>query len=289
MKRALGPLVAGVIPFNGAPALAANTGLIDERLMDGLRGIAGVAGEPGPLLGSEDELLADTGLQLPSEARRGLLAVIGLPGIRVAVELAQVQTDRRRVDADAARALRCRRRCSSRSTAWCSEPTRSRPRRGRGARAAVVSRAGTRVCPRQGPRRRASSRECTCSSSSRPSSGASPTGSRFPSELLAGLERLVTGRTPARRLGLEESAQPADLAEAALEQFRVWKMFENGGQASPAAQRIAETVTRSLQLIAKELQPGDRRYSPAQLPAGHRVAYAWGRLGRWDGVRHRGV
>jgi hypothetical protein len=78
----------------------------------------------------------------------------------------------------------------------------------------------------------------------------------LPAALLAALERLVTERTPARRLGLDDSARPADLAQAALEEFRLWKTFENGSQAPPAAQRIAEIVTRSLQLIARELQPG---------------------------------
>jgi hypothetical protein len=80
---------------------------------------------------------------------------------------------------------------------------------------------------------------------------------------LAGLERLVTARSPAGRLGIEEKAAGAELARAALSQFQSWKLFENSGRASPAERRLAGVVTRSLHLIAQQAKGPDPRLSAA--------------------------
>jgi len=204
-KRALGPLVAGVIPFSRTLAVAANTGIGVPEVRAALE------------LAQVEEL---TGVALTRMLRE-----------RSGVELVQLEIDGlvQRADAlKAAQGLGALERLSYRGPELAfvrdrAEEARFEPRMHVLELVEALDR-------------------CVADRTA------------LPSELLTGLERLVTGRTPARRLGLEEEAQPADLADGALEQFRAWKMFENGGQASPAAQRIAETVTRSLQLIAKELQ-----------------------------------
>jgi serine/threonine protein kinase len=84
-----------------------------------------------------------------------------------------------------------------------------------------------------------------------------------PEPLLAGLERLVTARSPAGRLGIDEKADGAELARAALSQFQSWKLFENSGRASPAERRLAGVVTRSLHLIAQQAKGSDPRLSAA--------------------------
>jgi hypothetical protein len=40
-----------------------------------------------------------------------------------------------------------------------------------------------------------------------------------------------------------------------MSRFRDWKMFENGGQASPPARRVARVVARSYEFIAREVRP----------------------------------
>lgn len=76
----------------------------------------------------------------------------------------------------------------------------------------------------------------------------------LPDQLLAELEQLVTARSPGGRLGIAGNARGAELAHAALSEFQSWKVFENSGRASPPARRIAQSVMRSLHLIAKQAE-----------------------------------
>jgi serine/threonine protein kinase len=85
----------------------------------------------------------------------------------------------------------------------------------------------------------------------------------LPDELLAELEQLVTARSPGGRLGIAENARGAELAEAALSEFQSWKVFENSGRASPPARRIAHSVLRSLNVIAKQADRDRTSVRPA--------------------------
>src|SRR5205807_6412766 len=89
-KRALGALVAGVIPCNAQLATAANAGVVTERLVAALRQIA-AAGAVGSILGSptpKRALLAESDPLLPPvDTRRELLELVGVTGIAYACEL----------------------------------------------------------------------------------------------------------------------------------------------------------------------------------------------------------
>lgn len=78
----------------------------------------------------------------------------------------------------------------------------------------------------------------------------------LPLELLQKLQRLATGRSVGERLGANAGAGAPELARVALSEYRTWKAFENGSHASPSARRVAETVSRSLQLIARQAERG---------------------------------
>jgi hypothetical protein len=79
----------------------------------------------------------------------------------------------------------------------------------------------------------------------------------LPQDLQRALERLVTGRSLGQRLGAPNGQGGPELTQQALAQYRDWKGFENGSHASPRARRVAETVARSLQLLAREAEePG---------------------------------
>jgi hypothetical protein len=79
-------------------------------------------------------------------------------------------------------------------------------------------------------------------------------GVDVPDELVAGLERLITGRTRAQRFGVAEEDRTADVRSAALAGFRAWKMFENAGNASPAGRRVARLVARSYEQYARDAE-----------------------------------
>jgi serine/threonine protein kinase len=78
----------------------------------------------------------------------------------------------------------------------------------------------------------------------------------LPSELMAELTRLITARTPAQRLGLEDGASDDDERAAARTALRGWKMYENGSQAAPSSRRVARVVARSYEFLAtRGLEP----------------------------------
>ncbi len=253
-KRDLGALVAGVIPFNGTCAVAANTGLIDERLVGALSQIAGFVPASGPWPASEEELVAAAAAQLPTQLVRELLAAIGLPGIRAAVELAPV--DELTVTG-VTRLLRERSGIESvqlEIDGLLQRADALKAARGLIALEQLSYRRPELVFVRDEAEQARFEPHMHVLDLVEALQRSVKEQIALPSELLAALERLVTARTPARRLGIDDPAPGADLAAAALENFRVWKTFENGGQASPAAQRVAAIVTRSLQLIAEEFR-----------------------------------
>ena len=74
----------------------------------------------------------------------------------------------------------------------------------------------------------------------------------LPAELMDELQRLVTARTPAQRLGLPADSTPDedDLRAAARSALRAWKIYENGSQAPPSSRRVARVVARSYEIMA---------------------------------------
>lgn len=76
-------------------------------------------------------------------------------------------------------------------------------------------------------------------------------GVEVPEGLLTRLKRLITGRTPAQRFGLEEGSGGEELRAAALDGFRAWKMYENAGNGTPASRRVARRVARSYEHYAR--------------------------------------
>jgi serine/threonine protein kinase len=251
-KRALGALVAGVVPCSAQLARAANAGMITERLVEALRRIA-QARMADSILGSsapEQLLLAEDDPQLPPlDIRRELLDVLGVCGISYARELNQageltvigltrrlrevsgIEEVRREIDGlqQRADALKAARGLAELEQASYRGPGLSF------LRDRVES---LRFEPRMHVLDLVQALErCVADDI------------ELPDELLAELERLVTAPSPGGRLGIAGNAEGAELTRAALAKFQSWKMFENSGRASPAARRIADVVMRSLHLI----------------------------------------
>jgi len=253
-KRALGPLVAGIVSLSPLLALPANAGLISEGMVSALVEIAALESRSADeVLASEYSLLEATGA--PSrQQRHELLALIGLRGVRAAVELAdtseltvagltrrlrelsgiddavrEIDGLQQRADAlKAARGLAALEQLSYRRPTLSFLRDQVESMRFEPAMHVVeLVRALERCVAEQ---------------------------IELPAELLARLERLVTARAPGGRLGIEDKADDRELHRAALAQFQTWKAFENGSQASPVAARVAQIVTRSLQLIAREAE-----------------------------------
>jgi serine/threonine protein kinase len=256
-KRGLGARVAGVSAFVGPLAEAANAGLIDDDHVAVLRGLAGLGAPARAALLRSPEALLGAPAPMSVADRSRLLAVMGLVGVGAALELADAEkltviglTRRlrelsgiedidREVDgfhqrADALKAAGALARLEELSFRWADlaflrdqvEAARLEP-------------------------------EMHLLDLTRAFERAVADDLDIPPELLETLERLITARTPAGRLGLaEDESDPANLAGAALDTFRAWKMFENGGQASPPARRVARVASRSFELLAKEAGGG---------------------------------
>jgi serine/threonine protein kinase len=75
---------------------------------------------------------------------------------------------------------------------------------------------------------------------------------QVPADLLSSLEKLITSRSPRERLGLLNDTNVEDLRAAAMEGFREWKSFENSGEASSKARRVARVVARSYEFYARD-------------------------------------
>ncbi len=253
-KRALGPLIAAVRPVSVTLAVAANAGLINQHVVDDLTTLAALERLAlAQQLSDEDSFL--TAASPPAVgSRRDLLQLIGLDGVRAAVDLAagdqltvagltrrlrelsgieQLVADidglQQRADAlKAAHALTALEQLSFHEPALAFlrdrvESTRFAPQM----HVIDLIRALDRVVEED---------------------------VELPGELRLRLEELVTGRSPSRRLGVDDHLPGPELVRAAHDQYRTWKAFENGSHASPAARRIAAVVARSLQLIADEVE-----------------------------------
>jgi hypothetical protein len=70
----------------------------------------------------------------------------------------------------------------------------------------------------------------------------------IPEALSDTVRRLLSAVTDAARVGLPEDATPSEVQAAAAEQVTYWRAYVNGGAATPAAVRVAETVSQSYEL-----------------------------------------
>ncbi len=259
-KPALGARAAAATAFVGPLAAAANSGVIDERHIDIIRRLAELdAPARDQLLASPEDLLGPES-SVATADRALVLDAIGLHGLRCGLDLAEanpaeltvigltrrlrelsgIEEIDRQIDgfqqrADALKAGAALARLEALSFRWPElaflrdqvEVARFEP----GMHVLDLTRAFERAVADD---------------------------VELPSELLAGLDRLVTAPTPAERMGLADDASPADLERAALDSFQAWKMFENTGQSGPAARRVARVAARSFELLAKEAaRPGD--------------------------------
>jgi serine/threonine protein kinase len=75
----------------------------------------------------------------------------------------------------------------------------------------------------------------------------------LPPDLIDELTRMMIGRTLALRLGLAPTATAAELGAAARGRVRSWKAFENSSGASARERRVARTVARSYEILANRL------------------------------------
>jgi serine/threonine protein kinase len=251
-KRALGALVARVVPCSARLARAANAGLISDPLVEALRRIA-AAGAADSILRSpapEQSLLAQDDPQLPPvDTRRELLDVLGITGISYARELDQageltvIGLTRRLREVSGIEEVRrgidgLHQRADALKAAWGL------------ARLEEVSYRGASVAfLRDRVESLRFEPEMHVLDLVRALERCVADEVELPDELLTELERLVTAPSPGGRLGISDRADGPELARAALSRFQSWKMFENSGRASPAARRIANVVMRSLHLI----------------------------------------
>jgi serine/threonine protein kinase len=260
-KSALGPMVAAVTPLRGLLAETANAGLVTNDDVALLGELARV--EPREELVSSTQAFLDAPSPISAEQRKSLLGRYGLYGMSCAFELADagqltgidlrrrlrevsgIEDVDREIDgfhqrADALQADRALDRLDELSYRW---PELSFLRdqvetiRLESAMHLVDLIRAFERCARGEV--------------------------DVPDELLEPLELLITARTPARRLGLSDEAGPAELHGAALAGFRAWKTFENAGQATPAAARVARAVARSYEFGARELQPAPDGAAPS--------------------------
>jgi hypothetical protein len=74
----------------------------------------------------------------------------------------------------------------------------------------------------------------------------------LPDRLREDLAQLLTGQSPAERVGLTERASPIQVAAGARESVARWRAFANGGSSCDTEERIARVVYRSFERMATE-------------------------------------
>jgi serine/threonine protein kinase len=253
LAEELGPRVTTVLPFAGLVAETANTGSLRARDVADLRDLALMDPDRRELLLASAEDFAGLPAPVPAERRRRLLDLLGVYGVRRALELAdagpltvvglvrwlreisgvealaeQVAGFHQRADVlKADRALTALERLAYDGP--LRELIRDRVE-------------ALRVRPEMHLLDLIAAFE-------RCAGGAID----LPEEMVEELERLMTNRTLAARLGLEPDAGPVELRAAARDRVRAWKAFENGSGASPRERRAARTVARSYEIIANQV------------------------------------
>jgi serine/threonine protein kinase len=250
LRRRLGPRAAVVVPTRGLLAEAANVGTLGDRETELLARLARLPPEIRAALLVSPEALAAGDSPLEPEDRRHLLDLMGIYGVRHGLALA---------DAGQLSTVALIRRL--RELSGIEDVTREIQRFDQRADALKAGRALDRL------------EELAYSSPqlafvrdrveeiryeppmhlldlARAYERCLSDGVELPAQLLQELERLITGRSLAERLGLNEGVGAQDLRAAARHRVREWKVFENAGHASARARRVARVVARSYEIIA---------------------------------------
>ncbi|MGO9973284.1 MAG: protein kinase domain-containing protein [Solirubrobacteraceae bacterium] len=257
VRQALGPLVSTVVPLVGLLAETANTGSLTEEHAERLRALAALPPDDREELIESPDSLLEAEVPVGVDEREELLDRLGMFGISHALELADageltgVGLVRRMRElsgiaelrkhlggflqrADALKADAGLTRLEKLS--WRSPSLRSlrgdvqRVRREPGMHMLELFRALDLVAVKR---------------------------IELPDEMMHELKRLVTGRSLAARLGLEDGATTADLNEVASARQRAWKAFENDPSPSPAAKKIAFVVSRSYECLLDQAIEGE--------------------------------
>jgi len=94
---------------------------------------------------------------------------------------------------------------------------------------------------------------------------------RLPDDLLDALRRLALETTPVRQLGLDESADPGEVARAASRAVAAWARYGNDSRRSPVERRLAEDVREWYELVWDQATP--RPAAPTPPPPGPATGY----------------
>jgi predicted Ser/Thr protein kinase len=258
LRVELGPLVSAVVPVIGLLAETANTGSLTEEHAAALRWLASLPAPERERLISGPRTLVDAELPVPLEIRRELFERLGSYGLARAFELADagqlsaVGLVRRIRElsgiedlhthmhgftqrADALKADAALTRLEKLS--WTDKQLASlrgqvqRVRREPAMHVLELFRALDRCATKQ---------------------------IKLPPEMMTELERLVTARSLAARLGLGDDAGTTELGSIAMARQRAWKAFENDAATRSDAARVAFAVSRSYEILLKQAIQAER-------------------------------
>jgi hypothetical protein len=253
LAEELGPHVTTVLPFAGLIAQTANTGSLRARDIANLRDLALMDADRRELLLASAEEFAELPAPVPADHRRRLLDLLGLYGVRRALELADAG------QLTVVGLVRWLREISG--VEALAEQVAGFHQRADVLKADRALTALERLSY-DGPLRQLI-RDRVEALRLRPEMHLLDLIAAFercadasidlPEEMVAELERLMTRRTLAARLGLEPDAGPVELRAAARDRVRAWKAFENGSGASPRERWAARTVARSYEIIANQV------------------------------------
>ena len=254
----LGALVSAVVPVIGLLAETANTGTVSEEDAAALRWLAALPAEQRERLAGDAGALVGADVPVPVQERRALFEHLGAFGLQSAYQLADanqltavglvqrirelsgIEELRKQMDgftqrADALKADAALTRLEKLS--WSDRKLASlrgqvqRVRREPAMHVLELFRALDRCAARQ---------------------------IRLPPEMMAELERLVTARSLAARLGLGDDAGTTELGSIATARQRAWKAFENDPSTRSEAGRIAFAVSRSYEILLKQAIQAER-------------------------------
>ena len=249
----LGLRVAGVVPFAGLLAEAANTGSLRARDVAGLRELALVDDDRRRQLLASPADFEDRAAPIPAAQRRRLLDLLGLHGVRRALELAAAEP------LTVVGLVRWLREVSG-AEAIAGQVAGFQQR----ADALKADRALTALdhLAYAGPLQTLL-RDRVEALRLRPEMHLLDLIAAFeqcaagtielPEEMVAELKLLMCTRTLAARLGLPADAGAPELGAVTRERVRDWKAFENGSGASPRERRAARAVARSYEILAAQL------------------------------------
>ncbi len=258
IRGALGPLVSTVVPLVGLLAETANTGSLTEEHAAHLRVLAACPpAEREEMLESADAFL-EADVAVPVPAREQLLDLLGLFGLARAFELADAErlsgvalVRRLRELSGIADLNKHMDGFAQRADALKADSalTRLEKLSWRDKRLSFVRGEVQRV--RREP-------DMHVLELFRALDRVAVKRIDLPPDMMAELEQLVTGRSLARRLGLGDDVNTADLGAVAAARQRAWKAFENDPSTSPAAGNIAFTVSRSYEILLDQALAAER-------------------------------